>query len=124
MPGSNVSPFTSIERDLIRREFCKHFGSYPKLAHGMLLRTWRSGPKANLPKVPKAMAGLVEVGLVKIPSRPQPAFVALAHFTAAGLTAMRELLQDRRSMNPQQFAHLRHELGLDQVGEPAEQELG
>ena len=123
MPGASASPFTSIERDLIRREFCKHFGSYPKLADGML-RTWPSGPKADLPKVPKAMAGLVERGLVDIPSRPQPAFVARAHFTAAGLAAMRELLQDRRSMNPQQFAHLHQELGIDPAGEPAEQELG
>ena len=121
MPGSNASAFTPIERDLIRREFCKHFGSYPMLADGMLLRTWRSGPKANLPKIPKAMAGLVERGLVDIPSGPQPAFVARAHFTAAGLAAMRELLQDRRSMNAQQFAHLRQELGLDPAGEPAEQ---
>ena len=121
MPGSNASPFTPIERDLIRREFCKHFGSYPKLVDGMLLRTWRSGPKADLPKIPKAMAGLVERGLVDVPSGPQPAFVARAHFTAAGLAAMRELLQDRRSMNPQQFAHLRQEVGLDPTGEPAEQ---
>ena len=121
MPGSHASAFTPIERDLIRREFCKHFGSYPTLADGMLLRTWRSGPKAGLPKIPKAMAGLVERGLVDIPSEPQPAFVARAHFTAAGLAALRELLEDRRSMNPQQFAHLRQELGLDLAGEPAEQ---
>ena len=111
MTCSKANPFTPAERDLIRREFCKHFSSYPALADGMLLRTWRSGPKANHPKIPKAMAGLVARGLVDIPSGPQPAFVARAYFTAAGLTALRELLEDRRSMNPQQFAHLRQELG-------------
>ena len=122
MTRSEVNPFTPAERDLIRREFCRHFGSYPALADGMLLRTWRSGPKANQPKIPKAMVGLVERGLVAIPSEPQPAFVARAYFTAAGLVALRELLQDRRSMNSQQFAHLRQELGLDPAGEPAEQD--
>jgi hypothetical protein len=121
MSGLNANLFTPTERDLIRREFCKHFGSYPKLADGMLLRTWRSGPKADLPKIPKAMAGLVERGLVDVPSGPQPAFVARAHFTAAGLAALRKLLQDRRSMDPQQFAHLRQELGLDPAGEFDEQ---
>jgi len=48
------------------------------------------------------------------------AFVARAHFTAAGLAALRKLLGDRRSMNPQQFAHLRQELGLDPAGEHEE----
>ena len=57
------------------------------------------------------MAGLVARGLVDVPSGPQPAFVARAYFTAAGLAALRELLEDRRSMNPQQFTHLRQELG-------------
>ena len=120
MPHADASPFTSAERDLIRREFCKHFSSYPTLADGIFLRTWRSGPKADQPKIPKAMLGLIERGLVKVSSKP-PAGVAHVHFTAAGLTALRELLQDRRSMNPQQFAHLRRELGLDLTDEPGEQ---
>ena len=120
MPASVTSSFTSIERDLIRREFCRHFGSYPKLADGMLLRTWGSGPDKGQPKVPKAMTGLVERGLVSIPSQTHPAFLARAYFTAAGVAALAELLEDRRSMNPQQFAHLRQELGLDPADEAAE----
>ncbi len=47
------------------------------------------------------MAGLVERGLVAFPSEPQPGFGACAYFTAAGLAALRELLQDRRSMAPE-----------------------
>lgn len=58
--------------------------------------------------------------MVEVPSRPQPDG-AHAYFTAAGLAALRELLQDRRSMDPKQFAHLRRELGLDPADEPAEQ---
>ena len=120
MPGLPTSPFTSVERDLIRREFCRHFGSYPKLADGMLLRTWGSGPDKGQPKVPKAMTGLVERGLVSIPSQTQPAFLARSYFTATGVAALAELLEDQRSMNPQQFAHLRQELGLDPADEAAE----
>jgi hypothetical protein len=42
--------FTAAERDFIRREFCKHFGSFPALADGILLRIWRTGPTAGQPK--------------------------------------------------------------------------
>ena len=61
------------------------------------------------------MAGLVERSLVSLPSEPQPGFGARAYFTQAGLAAIRELLQDRRSMNPERFSHLRQELGLDPI---------
>jgi hypothetical protein len=63
------------------------------------------------------MAGLVERGLISLPSE-SPGFGARAYFTKTGLAALRELLQDRRSMDPQRFAHLRQELGLDPM--PAE----
>ena len=36
-----------------------------------------------------------------------------AFFTAAGLAALRQLMLDRRAMDPERFAHLRTELGLD-----------
>ena len=121
MTSLDTSPFTPAERDFIRREFCKHFSSYPALADGIFLRTWRAGPQTGQPKIPKAMAGLVERSLVSLPSEPQPGFGARAYFTKAGLAALRELLQDRRSMNPERFAHLRQELGLDPIAaEPAE----
>ena len=34
-----------------------------------------------------------------------------ARFTEAGLTALRQLLLDRRAMDPERFGHLRRELG-------------
>jgi hypothetical protein len=109
------SPFTPAERDFIRREFCKHFSSCPALADGIFLRTWRAGPHKGQAKIPRAMTGLVERRLVALPSEPQPGFGARAYFTKAGLAALRELLQDRRSMDPQRFGHLRQELGLDPI---------
>ena len=36
-----------------------------------------------------------------------------AFFTEAGLAALRQLVLDRRTMDPERFAHLRIELGLD-----------
>ena len=64
MPSSS---FTPRERELIRREFCRHFGQDPSVADGILLRA---------------------------------------------------LLEDRRAMDPEWFAHLRRELELD-AGEGA-----
>ena len=115
MASFDTNPFTPAERDFIRREFCTHFSSYPAPADSLFLRTWRAGPQKGQPKVPKAMAGLLERNLVSLPSEPQFGFGRRAYFTKASLTALRELLQDRRSMNPQRFAHLRQELGLDPV---------
>ena len=122
MTSLETSPFTPAERDFIRREFCKHFGSYPALADGIFLRTWRSGPQKGQPRIPKALAGLVERKLLVLPSDtggPQPGFGARAYFTKAGLAALRELLQDRRSMDPERCAHLRQELGLDPISAEA-----
>ena len=113
MASFDSTPFTPVERDFIRREFCMHFSSYPALTDGIFLRTWRAGPQKGQPKIPKAMTGLLERNLVSLPSEPQSGFGRRAYFTEAGLAALRELLQDQRSKNPQRFAHLRQELGLN-----------
>jgi hypothetical protein len=53
---------------------------------------------------------MLERGLVEI----QPGPIGFrAVFTEAGLAALRQLLQDRRVMDPVRFAHLRRDLGLD-----------
>jgi len=36
-----------------------------------------------------------------------------AFFMEAGLEVLRQLLQDRRAMDPERFAHLRRELGME-----------
>ena len=104
------SPFTTAERDLIRREMGLHFGQYPSLAEGLLLRSWRGGPQKGEPKLPPAVRSMLERGLVELRTeRIGPR----AFFTEAGLSALRQLLQDRRAMDPARFAHLQQELGLE-----------
>ncbi len=102
--------FTAQERELLRRELGRHFGQDPAVADGLFLRSWRSGPQAGQPKLPSAIRSMLARGLVEVRAeRGWPR----AFFTAAGLTALRRLLQDRRAMDPARFAHLRRELGVD-----------
>ena len=49
------APFTAPERDLLRRELCRHFGQDPSIADGIFLRTWRGGERRNQPKIPPAV---------------------------------------------------------------------
>jgi hypothetical protein len=109
-------PFTPQERDLIRRELCQHFGQDPRAADGFLLRTWRSGPQAGQPKLPPAVASMLERGLVELRTGRGPRAV----FTPAGLAALRRLLSDRRAMDPARYAHLRRELGLERSEDGAD----
>ena len=110
------SPFTAEERELIRREMGMRFGQYPSLADGLFLRTWRGGAQKGEPKLPPAVRSMLERGLVEL--RPGP-IGHRAFFTEAGLAALRQVLRDRRAMDPARFAHLRRELGLDVPEEAA-----
>jgi len=88
----------------------QYFGQDPRLADGLLPRRWHGGPQAGEPKLPPAVRSMLERGLVEVRTeRSGPR----AYFTEAGLAALRQLLQDRRAMDPVRFAHLRRELGLD-----------
>ncbi len=116
MTEPGLLSFTPAEREFIRREFGQRFGSFPALADGIFLRCWRTGPQAGEAKIPKALTGLIERGLVALSPEPPNILGTRAFFTPAGLAALRELLQDRRAMDPERFAHLRQELGLDQAG--------
>jgi hypothetical protein len=114
MPCQPTSPFTPQERGLIRLELMPRFGQDPDLANGLFLRTWRDGPQKGQPKIPKAIQSMLDRGLVEI--RPNPMGRQAAFFTEAGLEALRQLLQDRRAMDPERFAHVRQELGMDGQG--------
>jgi hypothetical protein len=103
------SPFTAAERDLIRREMGPHFGQYPSLAEGLFLRSWRGGPHKGEPKLPPAVRSMLERGLVELRTERRG---PRAFFTETGLAALRQLLRDRRAMDPTRFARLRQELGL------------
>ena len=113
MPRQSASPFTPQERDLIRLELMPRFGQEPDLANGLFLRTWRDDPQKGQPKIPKAIQTMLDRGVVKIGTNPMGR--AAAFFTETGLEGLRQLLQDRRAMDPERFDYLRRELG---VGDP------
>jgi hypothetical protein len=107
------SPFDAAERALLRLEFFPRFGQAPSLADGIWLRTWRTGAKAGQPKIPAAAASMLARGLLELrPAVGGPGGIR-AYFTAAGYAALRRLAQDRRALNPKQYAHVRQELGLE-----------
>lgn len=104
-----VVPFTAPERELIRREFGQHFGSYPSVAAGIFLRTWRGGPQAGQPKLPPAVQTMMAQGFVEVRAEGR---MYRAFFTEAGVTALRQLAQDRRYLDPIRYAHILDELGV------------
>lgn len=112
-PARPSCPFTAPERELIRRELGLHFSQLPSVADGLFLRTWRGGPQAGQPKVPPAVQSMLERGLVELRTDQH---WPRAHFTQAGLDALRELARDRRLLDPVRYAHVRQELGLDIKG--------
>jgi hypothetical protein len=77
---------TAAERDLLRRELCVRFGTPLRLADGIFLRVWRSGPLVGQPKVPAAVQSLVERGLMVVCAGSP--HLARAHFTEAGSAAL------------------------------------
>jgi hypothetical protein len=102
-------PFTAPERDLLRRELCRHFGQDPSIADGLFLRTWRGGERRGQPKIPPAVQSMLARGLLelRITNRGPRVF-----FTDGGVAALRQLVLDRRAMDPERFGHLRRELEL------------
>ena len=108
--AADTLSFTLPERALLRQEFFVRFGQAPLLAHGIRLRSWRTGLKAGQPKLPPAVASMITRGLVTLQS---DRVGASAQFTEAGYVALRLLAQDRRALNPLTYAHLRQELGIE-----------
>jgi hypothetical protein len=107
-----IAGFTSGERDYIRRELDMFFSTLPSVAEGFHLKTWRGGPEAGKPKLPRTAKGLLVRGLMRLDTGGQ--FPRL-FFTKAGLTALREMMTDPRIADPKKFAHVRQELGIDPV---------
>ena len=89
-----------------------HFGRLPTVADGLFLRTWRGGPQAGQPKLPPAVRSMLDRGLVEVRAGGR---WARAHFTEAGLTALRELARNPRLFDPVRYAHVRQELGLEEA---------
>jgi hypothetical protein len=65
-PNPTVAIFTANERTYIRREFHQFFSTFPTVAEGFQLKTWRAGPKQGQPKLSPAAESLVERGLMRL----------------------------------------------------------
>jgi hypothetical protein len=102
--------FTSAERDYIRRELDMFFSTFPSVADGFQLKTWRGGPQAGLPKLSPAAKSLIERGLMRLDASSRFPWL---FFTEQGLDALRVMMANGRLANPQTSAHVRQELGLN-----------
>ena len=103
------APFTAAERSLIRSEFRVRGGQTYPLDDGIWLHRWAGGPHKGQPKLSRtAIRTLLERGLVEIVD--PPGRLPFARFTDAGLLALRHMARDRRSLPPDEYAHLLAEL--------------
>jgi hypothetical protein len=114
-PNETAGGFTAGERDYIRRELDMFFSTLPRVADGFQLKTWRGGPLARQPKVPPVARGLIDKGLMRLDADGR---LPMLYFTEAGIVALRAMMSDRRLANPEKFAHVRRELGIDPPESP------
>lgn len=112
-----ITGFTAAERAYIRNELDIFFSTLPTVADGFQLKTWRGGPEAGKPKLSPVAKGLLERALMRLDTSQH---LPRLFFTAAGLTALREMMTDRRLADPKKFAHIRQELGIDPAPETPE----
>jgi hypothetical protein len=109
-----VVGFSAGERDYIRRELDMFFSTFPTVAEGFLLKTWRGGPQAGQPKLPPPAKSLLERGLMRLDTSQR---LPRLFFTETGMIELRKMMSDRRLADPTKFAHVRQELGLDPMPE-------
>jgi hypothetical protein len=100
--------FTPAERNLIRMEFMDRYGEALSLREGIWLRRWAGGPDAGKPKIKSVVQSMLDRGLVEIvdPGRGIPK----AHFTAAGIEALRAMAANAKQLPPDEYRHLIEEL--------------
>ena len=98
------------EREYIRRELDVFFSTLPSVADGFQLRTWRGGPQKGQPKLPPPARSLVDRRLMRLDTSHS---IPRLFFTETGMTALRQMMVDRRFADPVKFAHIRRELGID-----------
>ena len=114
MQNQTVATFTPGERAYIRRELDVFFSTFPTVAEGFYLKTWRAGPQAGQAKVSPAARGLIERGLMRLDTEQR---LPRLFFTEVGLAALRAMMMHRRFADAKKFAHVRRELGIDPVPE-------
>lgn len=89
--------FTPTERDLPRREFMIRMGGHRRLADGIMIRRWATGPRKGEPKFPAAVQSLLERGLMDFTDDGK--MWPSVHFTEAGWEALRRLAEDHRALS-------------------------
>jgi hypothetical protein len=114
---TTVAAFNPVERDYLRQQLDVFFSTLPTVAEGIQLRTWKNGTRKGAPKVPPAAQSLMDRGLMRLDTTAR--FPRL-FFTPEGLAALRRMMADARLANPQKFAHIRQELGIDPPGARAD----
>ena len=92
-PGA-ATIFMPAERDYIRRELDMFFSTYPTVAEGFQLKTWRGGPQAVQPKLSPSARTLLERGLMRLDATTR---IPRLFFTADGLNGLRVMMADRGS---------------------------
>jgi hypothetical protein len=97
-----ATTFTPGERDYVRRELDVFFSTYPTVAEGFQLKTWRGGPHAGQPKLPPPAPSLLDRGLMRLDIGSRPPRLS---FTDAGLVELRAMMADRRLADSVKFAH-------------------
>jgi hypothetical protein len=80
------------------------------VAEGFQLRIWRGGPQKGQPKLPPPAKSLVDRGMMRLDTSPT---IPRLFFTETGLIALRQMMADKRFVDPAKFAHVRRELGID-----------
>jgi hypothetical protein len=78
---AQVENFTPAERAYIRTELDRYFTTFPTVAEGLMLRTWKTGPRAGQPKLGPAAQSLLDRGVVSLDphSRPPRLFLRRPH---------------------------------------------
>ncbi|MCM8735454.1 hypothetical protein M5E06_14935 [Azospirillum sp. A1-3] len=106
---------TTQERALIRNGFMVRFAQAPRLAMGILVKRWATGPNKGKPKPGAVIQGMLDRGLLEL--QDDGGHWLRARFTETGLAALRQMAKDQRALPPGEYQHLLEELGL---GQPAD----
>ena len=101
-----TAAYTDAELEFVKGRLSIQFGAAPRLADGVILKTWKSGPDRGKPRLPQAIQSLIERGMMTVVTLPGS--FPVAKFTNSGLQALQVALQSARDNG--RFAHLMAEL--------------
>jgi hypothetical protein len=106
LPANHLEPFRPIG-EFAQKEDGAAFARY--LTSGVIHAT-RQAPIWGQPKLGPAAQSLLDRGFVSLDPHSR---LPRLFFTETGLAALRTMMRDRRLADPERFAHIRTELGID-----------